>query len=288
MVSGVVPAVPDGTAQGAPVFGQGMTDDPVTWNTPQSVLPRRQKAFSKPVLAAPDAQADQVLSSVSSFSSTSVSANSAYEVSEGFGSDLPLVMAIRQIVPAKYGFVFDEGVDLSSKVSWQGGKAWDAVLQDALVPVGLSASVRGDVVSIGRGAAVNDAPVMADFTPDAFSAAKKPMAVLPVSAVASVADAVPAAVPSAPENTVWAASRNSTLRAILEDWTSRAGVELYWASEYDYPIQTAVKIDGSFENAVQILLKGLSESKPRPMARLHPNLPEGPSVLVVETRQSTM
>jgi hypothetical protein len=89
-------------------------------------------------------------------------------------------------------------------------------------------------------------------------------------------------------NGIWTAPRNSTLRNILQDWASRANVELYWASEYDYPIQSAVSLNGTFEEAVQTLLKGLGNSKPRPMGRLHPNLPNGPAVLVIETRQNSM
>jgi hypothetical protein len=228
---------------------------------------------------------------------------SAYEVADGFGRDLPLVMAIRQIVPSQFGFVFDDGIDLNSRVSWQGGRPWDLVLQDTLSPLGLAASVRGNVVSIVRRggdmmqstSAMGGPVVMSD---NISASTAMPMTPTPVAMIPNPpADdmmaggymGTPASTSaSLASNTSWTAPRNSTLRTILEDWSTRVGVELYWASEYDYPIQSSVSIQGTFEEAVQTLLKGLSESRPRPLGRLHPNLPDGPAVLVIETRQNSM
>lgn len=72
------------------------------------------------------------------------------EIAEGFGSDIPLVMAIRQIVPAKQAFAFEKDVNLSQPVSWQGGKAWPTVLSETLATVGLYAHARNDMVMIGK------------------------------------------------------------------------------------------------------------------------------------------
>lgn len=295
----VLPTVPDGEVKDAPIYGQGMTDDPITWNTPHSVLPRRQKpsatAAQQPQSVLPPSGGMAVAAL-----SAAPASSGAFDVADGFGADLPLVMAIRQIVPASYGFIFDDGIDFSAHVSWQGGKPWNLVLQETLAPLGLSASVRGNVVSIVHSGAapMSVGAVMTSATTS--SNTQMSMGALPVSMVAApagMADAVmmaggalPAAASadSMQTSATWSAPRNSTLRSILEDWTSRVGVELYWASEYDYPIQSAVNVQGTFEEAVQTLLKGLSESRPRPLARLHPNLPDGPAVLVVETRRSAL
>ncbi len=51
---------------------------------------------------------------------------------EGFGSDLPLALALRQIVPAHYAFSFGSGVNPGESVSWDGGKPWNEVLADTL------------------------------------------------------------------------------------------------------------------------------------------------------------
>ena len=298
-----IPTTPDGPARAAPIYGQGMTDDPITWNAPHQAAqaPRAPQGNFQPSMPS---QATLPAPTNLYALEGSQAGYSSYEVADGFGRDLPLVMAIRQIVPSEFGFVFDDGIDLNSRVSWQGGRPWDMVLQDTLSPLGLSASVRGNVVSIARrtntmqsagGAPVGGPVVMTDTVNTATNIpmTATPVAMLPTPPADDMMTGGYVATPastaaSLASNTSWTAPRNSTLRTILEDWSSRVGVELYWASEYDYPIQSAVSIQGTFEEAVQTLLKGLSQSRPRSLGRLHPNLPDGPAVLVIETRQNSM
>ncbi|MCB1538715.1 MAG: TcpQ domain-containing protein [Alphaproteobacteria bacterium] len=341
-----VATTPDGPASAAPIYGNGMTNDPITWNPsysgrttdmprpPASAMPAENVSVfysgpgpapigpqvlgptlgasaapaGTPVMLAPQSAGTSMMAAP-----TAASYASQYPVADGFGQDLPLVMAIRQIVPAHYGFVFDQGIDISGKVSWQGGQPWDVVLQSTLAPLNLQASINGNVVTITRAGgmqmtAYNDGPMVTTATMQSTTTtAMAPSPLLMQASVTSPAAAQPQPIiddmsgaagyynpASAPGTTdlnataTWTAARNSSLRSILEDWSKQAGVELYWAAEYDYPIQSPVSIDGTFEDAVQTLLKGLSESKPRPLGRLHPNLPNGPAVLVIETRQNSM
>jgi hypothetical protein len=55
----------------------------------------------------------------------------------GFGNSVPLSFAVRQIIPHGIKVVYGKGVDSAAPVSWQGGAAWDAVLRDAVAPLGL-------------------------------------------------------------------------------------------------------------------------------------------------------
>ena len=55
-----------------------------------------------------------------------------FEVIEGFGSEIPLAMALGQIVPAQYAYSFGKGVNPGAKISWEGGKPWNDVLSDSL------------------------------------------------------------------------------------------------------------------------------------------------------------
>ena len=336
-----VRTMPDGPVSAAPIFGNGMTNDPITWNqgnnanaprAPQNIVPAETVSLYPqpagmatgvvpvPPMGAPQpiiSQQQTMMQPVSATVTTTTmmpapTGYGMYEVADGFGRDLPLVMAIRQIVPAQYGFVFDQGIDTNSKVSWQGGQPWDIVLQNTLAPSGLTAKINGNVVTVTRSSmqvasAAGVLPGMGNIGPiggpvvmtDVVQTTTvKEMSATPVAMTNGVVDMggmgngyVNAAAPSTADllsNSTWSAPRNSSLRNILEQWSERVGVELYWASEYDYPIQSAVSLQGTFEEAVQTLLKGLSESKPRPMARLHPNAPNGPAVLVIETRQNSM
>ena len=67
----------------------------------------------------------------------------------GFGSDLPMVIALQQVVPAGYQFSFSSGVNPGALVSWEGGKAWEQVLSDMLSAQGLGYKAQNNVVIIG-------------------------------------------------------------------------------------------------------------------------------------------
>lgn len=318
---------------------------------------------------------------------------------QGFGRDLPLVIALSQVVPPNYTYAFTSQDDAGATASWQGGRSWDQVLDDMLRPLDLSADIRGFRVTIKQGA--NDmiepmapppnvvpmsptplppasgkqahqgmAPVLAspqnqgtaqtamvsrssdlrsspqpgmsgaprpivparvshansgaDMMPDPVELRPVPPAVLePVERqpmvqdfepmedvpsgrgedvfMTSKADKAPPPEWESPSNLkmahtpryagslsttrTWRAVRGDSLKTVLTDWSEMAGVELYWSSQFDYPLDSSVKMRGSFEDAVQNLLTGLRDARPRPIGRLHPNEPQGPAVLVIETQQ---
>lgn len=353
----------------------------------------------------------------------------SYPEVQGFGRDLPLVIALSQIVPPDYTYSFSNQDDAGAFVSWQGGRPWDQVLADMLRPLDLRADIRGTRVSILQGAedmapepmpvAYNDnsmpmpidyeeaapvplppaadyvapAPVVIDPHPaDAKMVSRssdlmtseqtdlgtsprpllparvsrmnmedtghadmpmekpsvpgpvaaiplppsddglkpiesKPLQLAPVpvapvpapqqeedmAAMSMEPDMSPMPMPVQPKmpmdskeweapaklkmasvpsysgslNSVrtWRAVRGDSLKTVLSDWAQDAGVELYWSSEFDYPLDSSVRLKGTFEEAVQNILTGLRDARPRPIGRLHPNEPEGPAVLVIETQQ---
>lgn len=84
---------------------------------------------------------------------------SAYPVVEGFGSDMPLVMALGQIVPAQYAYSFGKGVNPGVIISWEGGKPWDEVLNGVLTPLGVQMSIEGNKLSLFVPAVNEPAPV---------------------------------------------------------------------------------------------------------------------------------
>lgn len=238
-----------------------------------------------------------------------------YTEAVGFGKDLPLALAVSQIVPPDYTFSFDGQINPGDPVSWEGGRPWDVVLNDTLS--GMNASARIDEakkeVIIAKGAA---APIPAAYTPPAPmmprppTAAPAPVSMMTPPPVATVRDVQPvAAVPAissgmsadqspqvhltglnksnvldAKAVRLWEAQRGTSLRSILTEWSLQSGVELFWSSDFDFPVESTIRIKGTFEDAVQTLLNGLRDAQPRPIGRLHPNLPEGPSVLVIETK----
>ena len=65
-------------------------------------------------------------------------------IAQGFGRQVPLAFAVRQLVPPPVRVSYGPDVDTSAPISWTGGAPWDRVLRVAVEPLGLR-------LVIGRG-----------------------------------------------------------------------------------------------------------------------------------------
>ena len=300
-------------------------------------------------------------------------------VVEGFGSNLPLAIALRQIVPPTYRFSFGTGVDAGQRVSWQGGKKWSQIVADMAAKNGLSTEIAGNVIAIRKNSGMSNAmedvvmgataapmpsplppikPVGQDLPPPIKLAASampaKPLAstsatssstmtrneqtsvlnkaididdITDVPATAKT-PAVPVVIapaqdkkdlllppPAQPlQNNLqdtkdtqaivtadkpetkpiagaslttpgeWVAHSGQSLRAVLQDWSHQANVSLVWSSDFDYPLQTDIRIQGTYPDAVRTLLAGFGKAQPKPLGRLHNNTGVGAQpVLIIDT-----
>lgn len=66
----------------------------------------------------------------------------------GFGRDLPLALALSQVVPPEYSYAFARNVNVGTTVSWQGGKPWNQVLDEMLAQNGMKAEIEGGQITI--------------------------------------------------------------------------------------------------------------------------------------------
>ena len=89
--------------------------------TPSSPLPR--PASGLPPASHPQAPSEKTRTAVAS----------------GFGHEVPLRFAVRQLLPRNWRVRYGQGVDPDRPVSWEGGRPWDFVLRDAVAPLGLQA-----------------------------------------------------------------------------------------------------------------------------------------------------
>ena len=72
-------------------------------------------------------------------------------LAQGFGHQVPLAFAVRQIVPASVKVSFGDGIDAEVLlVDWKGGRPWSDVLSSTLRPPGLLATFRPSAVLIER------------------------------------------------------------------------------------------------------------------------------------------
>ncbi|MGE3623392.1 MAG: TcpQ domain-containing protein [Bdellovibrionales bacterium] len=227
---------------------------------------------------------------------------------EGFANNVPLAVALRQVLPPGYGFSIDQDVDLGTLVSFQGGRPWRETLRTMIEPVGLAVREQNQMIAISRLGGVT----MASSTPMDGTPALQPAAAVlaPTSITPSVsvpenpgprplwtqpASKLPKPAPPLPPVTssrmsassvvdTWTGARGETLHHVLENWSRRSGAEFEWLAEYDYPLQASIAYTGTFEEAVRSLLSGFEEAHPQPVARLHANPAIGQMVLVIETR----
>ncbi len=298
---------------------------------------------------------------------------SAAQAVRGFGRDIPLIIAAKQIAPEDAQIALANGVNPQQPISWQSGADWHTVLNTALAAKNLSATIQGNVVVIGPNGGEPVMPMIAQpvsmpvpasgmlkdnfnsprdaATPVVERVVKTPASPMPVPAsmslgrktaplvetktvvtmaptvmgdtlppavdqplpltsamdapgtVTTVAVSQPSAMPlSSTANVtmlpdtagamggtleIWKAKSGTMLHETLTDWTKRAGVTLRWDTEYDYPLQTAVSIDGDFEGAVRTLLRGFGSAQPQPVAKLYRGK-DVPSVLLVTQRGNNL
>ena len=213
------------------------------------------------------------LSTTNNLNSPAYSSQSE-EVVRGVAKSVPLAVALRQVLPAGYTFSIDQGVDMGTTVSFQGGRPWRETVREMLIPSGLYMREKSRVVSIG-------------FKPDTSSTAAvgSQVTVYPQAIAASNMSGFPVAVASSHNaNGGWTAEHGDTLHKVLEDWCRRSHVEFDWLAEYDFPIEATASFNGTFEDAVRSLLAGFEGAHPQPVAELHANPRVGQMVLIVQTR----
>ena len=73
-----------------------------------------------------------------------------YNIARGFGNQVPVGFAVRQIVPAPFRVAMQMDLDPAITVSWTGGRPWNQVLWSALHARGLHMTVVRDVVTIRK------------------------------------------------------------------------------------------------------------------------------------------
>ena len=69
---------------------------------------------------------------------------------QGFGEQISLSFAVKQIVPLSVKVTYGRGADPAALVDWKGGAAWDRVLLAAVNPLGLHLVITGKAVEIRK------------------------------------------------------------------------------------------------------------------------------------------
>lgn len=80
----------------------------------------------------------------------------------------------------------------------------------------------------------------------------------------------PAPAPKQPEPAMsFEAARGQKVSAILADWGTKAGVEILWNANRDYPVMASLEVNAPYEEAVEILLSQFRNESARPIGTLY-------------------
>ena len=92
-----------------------------------------------------------VLNPVSSEARPKAAPELLVPIARGFGEQVPLAFATRQIVPAQVKVTFGPNVDQAAVVTWAGGRPWHETLRTAVRPLGLRVVIGWKTVAIVAG-----------------------------------------------------------------------------------------------------------------------------------------
>ncbi len=122
---------------------------------PQAPIPAASPtspATSDPAVSPPPAPTPVALHPAASSPGRQAGKISAHAalIAAGFGQQIPLSFAIRQIVPQSIKLRFSPSTDRQALVDWRGGRQWPAVLRDAIRPLGLRLTVHHHIAIISN------------------------------------------------------------------------------------------------------------------------------------------
>lgn len=147
----------------------------------------------------------------------------------GFGRDLKLSDALKQIVPAGWhAFLKEDMANRASVtgVNWKGGRRWVEVLDVLANEQNLSIDV--------------------DWTKKHLYVGERKIA----------------ATPQRPP--VWVAKAGATLRESVSAWSEKAGWQIVWRADFDYPILAQLTFNGVFIDAITGLFRSYEKAE-RPL-----------------------
>ena len=149
-----VTAAPASSPDAMPMMPTTRQPAPAVAPTPITTMPlpdRTPTAAMQDYSMAPPASTPRTIISAPPMNApvtTAPAMSDSGPVAQGFGRNVPLVMALREITPTGYQLGYGNGVPLGAMVDWQGGQPWRTVLKSVLTPLGLQASEQNSIVYI--------------------------------------------------------------------------------------------------------------------------------------------
>ena len=172
------------------------------------------------------------------------------DVVVGFGSDIPLALALQQIAPAGYTFSFGESVNPGAKVSWNGGKSWQAVMDGMLTSLGLTSDIQGNIIAIHYTAKTYDQTYRSTPT------AEEKVEPAPSYARSAITDPMEASSQqpiSLQASQSWSAHKGDSLKDTLKNWADSGSFQIEWQAMHDFSLAENIDVSGDLRAALSKL-----------------------------------
>lgn len=154
---------------------------------------------------------------------------------KGFSRGSPLMVVLKQIVPAGWTAKKEGSLDVNQDVSWQGNRTWVEILGSLATKYNFTAVIDWGrrEVKITSGTLGNESLIE--------------VAQLPQSTQSPLLHQVVHQVVAAPaKSREWLLSNKTSLKENVEAWSKRAGWSVAWNGE-DYPVDVSTILSGDFE-----------------------------------------
>lgn len=182
----------------------------------------------------------------------------------GFGRDVPMSAAMRQVVPDGWAVSYGVGVDAAQVVSWRGAEDWRAVVDDMCNRRGLTVSYDQEARSV-RVTRSDDQRVQLST-----ASSKGGFVMVPYrTASAQGPGWQNYQGGGAPAGGTWVAKKDQTLRGVLADWAQRAGWNVVYQSGFEYRLEAGAAFGGDFMQATGDLVRSMQSARPVVTATFH-------------------
>lgn len=246
-------------------------------NTPSSSL-------SAPLVSAPS-QTSLALKNV-----TQTGYSSSFDLApiSGFGKDMPLMTALKQVVPNGWKATKLGSVDLNKKVSWRGGDSWVSILDDLAVKNNFSANVNWNtkvltITPVGGSALSSTSVVSSGRNPFSETSSSNNLTSSRTNIGSSQLNSAISTTPVySSTSSTWLLSKDKTLKENVESWAKQAGWVVSWDAP-DYRIIADVTLTGSLDSNDGPIARVIAAYKNAEQP-LSAKLSEGNKVIRIESR----
>lgn len=264
-----------GTANADLIINDGSAPTPVVSSQPSGLITSPAPVSTSTTYVTPSSSLISVTQSGTPVASAPL---------RGWANDIDLMTALKQVVPNGWKAKKLGNIDMTKKVSWQGGKSWVDVLSNIALQGNFKANVDWNTNEVTVSGNSGSSVVSSSAARNPFSSTSSVNSSLTTTKIGS--SGLNGAISTQPivssYSQSWLLSKDKTLKENIEDWASKSGWTVSWDAP-DYKIVADVTLSGAIDDPngpiARIIAAYQSAEQP-----LIAKLSEGNRVIRIESR----